>query len=101
MRTGCDAEVAICTAGTLRADDTFPPGPFTMGDLQRLLPFLDELCVVAISGAQLLKVLENGVSQYPKLDGRFPQVSGLRFAFDPSKEPGARIVPGSVVMDNG
>ncbi|KFM65856.1 5'-nucleotidase, partial [Stegodyphus mimosarum] len=37
--------------------------------------------------------LENGVSQYPKLEGRFPQVSGVSFAFDPKKPPGSRIDP--------
>lgn len=43
------------------------------------------------SGTQVLECLENGVSQYPKLEGRFPQVSGIRFAFDPKKPPGQRI----------
>jgi len=28
-------------------------------------------------GEDLLKALENGVSQYPKLEGRFPQVMQL------------------------
>ena len=44
-------------------------------------------------GTQLVEALENGVSQYPKLEGRFPQVAGLRFAFDPSKPPGNRVDP--------
>lgn len=33
------------------------------------------------------------MSQYPKLEGRFPQVSGISFAFDPKKPPGSRIDP--------
>lgn len=44
-------------------------------------------------GRQLLSVLENGVSQYPKLEGRFPQVAGISFAFDPNQPPGSRIDP--------
>merc|ERR1712106_1219894 len=28
---------------------------------------------------------------WPKLEGRFPQVSGINFAFDPSKPPGSRV----------
>src|SRR5439155_11532639 len=36
---------------------------------------------------------ENGVSQFPNLEGRFPQVSGLSFSFDPEKEPNKRINP--------
>lgn len=35
--------------------------------------------------------LENGVSAYPKLEGRFPQVAGISFAFDPNQAPGRRV----------
>ena len=41
----------------------------------------------------MYKALENGVSQYPKLEGRFPQVAGMNFQFDPSKPSGQRINP--------
>ena len=37
--------------------------------------------------------MENGVSMFPKLEGRFPQVSGISFAFDPEKPAGKRIDP--------
>ena len=40
-----------------------------------------------------MKALENGVSQYPKLEGRFPQVAGVEFGFDSSKPPGQRVEP--------
>ena len=50
-----------------------------MKDLVTLLPMLDELCVLGLSGNQLHEALENGVSQYPKLEGRFPCVSGCDF----------------------
>ena len=33
------------------------------------------------------------MSQWPKLEGRFPQVSGISFAFDGSKPSGSRIDP--------
>ena len=46
-----------------------------------------------IPGPQIIKCLENSVSQWPKLEGRFPQVSGINFAFDPNKSPGSRINP--------
>jgi hypothetical protein len=35
--------------------------------------------VLGLTGQQLLEALENGVSQYPKLEGRFPCVSGVKF----------------------
>ena len=40
-----------------------------------------------------MEALENGVSQYPKLEGRFPQVAGVNFAFDPDQPAGSRIDP--------
>jgi 5'-nucleotidase len=39
-----------------------------------MLPMLDETLVLELSGETVLKALENGVSQYPKLEGRFLQV---------------------------
>jgi 2',3'-cyclic-nucleotide 2'-phosphodiesterase (5'-nucleotidase family) len=56
---------------------------------------LDETVVIEATGAQLLGALENGVSQWPALEGRFLQVSGVAFAFDPARPPGARVVEGS------
>lgn len=40
-----------------------------------------------------MEALENSVSMYPKLEGRFPQVAGINFAFDPNKPPGQRVDP--------
>ena len=31
------------------------------------------------------------MSQYPKLEGRFAQISGMSFGFDPEKPPGERV----------
>ena len=57
---------------------------------------VDALTVLQVSGDQLLLALENGVSQYPRHEGRFPQVSGLSFIFDPSQPGGRRVQSASV-----
>ncbi|GBN78831.1 Trifunctional nucleotide phosphoesterase protein YfkN [Araneus ventricosus] len=93
MLSATHSDVALLNSGTLRSDRIHPKGPFTMRDLVTILPMMDSLLVVSISGEQLHKALENGVSQYPKLEGRFPQVSGMTFAFDPTKPPGKRVDP--------
>ena len=36
---------------------------------------LDPLVLLDVTGDQLCQALENGVSQWPKLEGRFPKVS--------------------------
>lgn len=43
-------------------------------------------------------MLEAGVSKYPALEGRFPQVSNIQFTFDPSKPPGERVIHNTVLV---
>ena len=63
-----------------------------------ILPMVDSLTVLELTGEQLIEALENGVSQYPRHEGRFPQVSGMSFSFDPSRSSGHRVVPNSVCV---
>ncbi|ELT96847.1 hypothetical protein CAPTEDRAFT_120927 [Capitella teleta] len=87
-----DAEVAILNSGTLRSDTIHPRGPFKVKDLLSILPLIDPLVVIKVKGQQILDALENGVSQYPKLEGRFPQVAGIMFGFDPNLPTGQRLI---------
>lgn len=93
-------------AGALRADEVAfaPPAgnPATgkrEGDISRfavesVLRFNNGLVIVPITARQLVDLLEHGVGfdgvgEVP--DGRFPQVAGLRFSFDPTEPAGRRI----------
>lgn len=93
MLSSTHSDLAILNSGTLRSDRIHAKGPFKMRDLVTILPMMDSLIVLNATGEQILKALENGVSQYPKLEGRFPQVAGVAFAFDPKKPAGERISP--------
>jgi len=75
MLRSTEADVAILNSGTLRSDRIHHCGDFRMRDLMSVLPMIDALVVIAVTGTQLLAALENGVSKYPALEGRFPQVS--------------------------
>jgi 5'-nucleotidase len=44
------------------------------------------------TGEKLLQILENGVSQYPAMEGQFLFIDGTHFAFHPSKPSGSQIV---------
>ncbi|XP_054842673.1 trifunctional nucleotide phosphoesterase protein YfkN-like [Eublepharis macularius] len=96
MLEATHADLALLNSGTLRSNRIHPIGNFTMHDLLSILPFMDALLVVRITGERLLEALENGVCRYPALDGRFPQVAGIEFGFDPNAEPGHRILRDSV-----
>ena len=54
-------------------------------------PFEDPTIVIRVTGAALLAAIENSVSAYPALEGRFPQVSDIEFEFDPSLAPDHRV----------
>lgn len=95
-----NADCAFLNSGSLRSDCVHPIGDFRVRDLKKILPFLDENVVLHVSGTKLHQALENGVSQYPKLEGRFLQVAGIHFAFDPSKPSGSRIDPKLIQIQN-
>ena len=59
---------------------------------------VDSLTLLELTGKQLITALENGVSQYPRHEGRFPQVSGISFSFDPSQTIGQRVIPDGVYV---
>ncbi|PIE09324.1 MAG: multifunctional 2',3'-cyclic-nucleotide 2'-phosphodiesterase/5'-nucleotidase/3'-nucleotidase [Rhodobacterales bacterium] len=82
-------EIAIQNGGGIRA--SIDAGDVTMGEVLTVLPFQNTLSTFFVTGDVVLAALENGVSQVEEGAGRFPQVSGMSFAFDPNAEPGARV----------
>ncbi|KAA0173950.1 hypothetical protein FNF27_04511 [Cafeteria roenbergensis] len=101
MRRTARSDCAIINGGNFRSDMIHSAGPFSMADLLKILPYPAEVPTVRVSGVALLEALENGVSKWPEREGRFPQVSGIRFQFNGSKEPGSRVVEGSVWVGVG
>ena len=107
MRAKYKTDFAIQNGGGIR--DTFPAktyipadtalvrtgtGPLdvTLGDGFTVFPFGNQIATTVVTGANLWKALENSVGgNYPG-DGRFAQVSGLKYSFDASKPIGSRIV---------
>ena len=90
---GQGTQIAIQNGGGIRSG--IPAGPVTMGSVIEVLPFSNTVATFDVTGADLLASLESGVSRaHDKTTsgtGRFPQVAGLRYAFDPAKPEGARI----------
>lgn len=98
MLASTKADLAILNSGTLRSDRIHPKGNFTMRDLFNILGYIDPIAVLQATGNHIWKALENGVSQWPKLEGRFPQISGCTFTFDPSKPALQRIDPKDILI---
>ncbi len=91
--------IAIQNGGGLRA--SIDAGEVTMGEVLTVLPFQNTLATMQLSGAGVIAALENGVSQAEEGSGRFPQVSGIRFTWDPSVAPNEGRVTEVLVNDGG
>jgi len=93
LREVLQADVALVNGGGIRGNRLYEAGTtLTRRDILQELPFGNPGVLVELSGADLLAVLENGVSQVENKAGRFPQVAGLAFSFNPKRPVGKRIV---------
>lgn len=92
MRTATQSDLAITNGGGIRTNALFPAGRITRKDVFAWLPFGNVVVKVAVPGLAVRAALENGVSQVEAGGGRFPQVSGLRYTFNPTRPAGSRIV---------
>lgn len=96
MREAMQADVALVNGGGIRGNAITPAGPLTRGDVLKILPFANKIVKLDVTGAMLRAALESGLSQHERTAGRFPQVSGLRYVFDPKKPAGSRLVSATV-----
>jgi 5'-nucleotidase len=92
-------QLAIQNGGGLRA--SIDSGEITMGEVLSVLPFQNTVATFQLSGADVIAALENGVSQIADGAGRFPQVAGMKYAFDATAEPGSRISDVMVAEGDG
>ena len=93
IRAGVGAEIGFTNGGGIRGDRTYGVGStLTRKDVLTELPFGNVVVLIELSGADLLAAVENGVGRVEDVAGRFPQVSGMSFVFDPKREKGSRVV---------
>ena len=97
MREGVDADIGFANGGGIRANKIYEPGTsLTRGDILTELPFGNVVVKLGLNGAQIWEALENGVSKVENGAGRFPQVSGMSFVWNPKAKGGARIVSAKI-----
>ncbi len=92
IRERAGADVAMINSGAIRGERAYRKGEaLTRRDLRTELPYPSMIPVLMVTGAALLEALENGVAQVEDAEGRFPQVSGLAFEFNPDAPAGSRV----------
>ncbi len=71
------AEIAFVNGGGIRV--SIAAGDITLGDILKVHPFGNEMCVIEVTGQQILDALEFGARNNPGECGGFLQVSGLTY----------------------
>jgi 5'-nucleotidase len=90
--------VALTNGGGIRINAVIPAAGSAADNISKkttfdVLPFFNNLGIVRdIDSARLLVLLENAVSRVEFTDGRFAQISGLKFTYDPTLPVGDRII---------
>ena len=79
-------------------------GDVSQFDIEGALRFNNGLVIVPLTAQQLREIVEHaigfdGVGEATA--GRFPQIGGMRFSFDPAAPPGERIRSLAIVDDGG
>lgn len=77
FRGQAGADIAFFNGGGVRAN--VAAGDITRGDLLSVMPFGNALCMVEVTGQQILDALEWGSRAVPSESGGFLQVSGLSY----------------------
>ena len=89
LRLASKADAALINGGTIRTN--IKRGEIRMKDVYSVLPFDNYIVAIKLTGKQIVEVLEHGVSGVEEKSGKFPQVSGMTFAYSPSAPKGSRI----------
>ncbi len=96
---GQGVTIAITNGGGLRA--SIDAGDVSMGEAITVLPFQNTVATFQLKGDGIRAALENGLSKLEEPGGRFPQVAGMKYSFDKSKEVGSRVVSVEVKEGEG
>ena len=71
------ADIAFVNGGGIRI--SLPKGDITLNDILKVHPFGNSMCVIEVTGQQILDALEWGAHAMPGENGGFLQVAGLTY----------------------
>ncbi len=78
-------------------------GQISQLDIENSLRFNNQLTILTLTAQQLKQVIEHGVADTApgRTPGRFPQVGGMAFSFDPNRPASDRVVSIALKDSNG
>lgn len=78
-----------------------PNGVITQLDLETTLAFNNRTVLYPTTVQGLVNLLERGLFEAGETDGGFPQIGGMRIAFNPNSEAGSRLERIAIIDSNG
>ncbi|PSR19523.1 bifunctional metallophosphatase/5'-nucleotidase [filamentous cyanobacterium CCP3] len=82
-----------------------PAGGISQTDIENTLQFNNELSLITVTAAELVALIEHGVSASSLDDsvqpGQFPQIGGFSFSFDATAAPGDRVQSLAIEAEDG
>lgn len=90
FRVVTGADIGFMNGGGIRAN--ISAGDVTFNDILSVFPWNNRVCVIEVTGQQIVDMLELAVLNHPNEDGTFQHISGLTFEFDNS-------IPTPVILD--
>jgi 5'-nucleotidase len=97
-RWAAASDIAFTNPGGIRSD--LQSGEVTWGELYVIQPFGNDLVKMTMTGEQILRLLNQQWRQVgDSMEVKYLQVSGIKYAWDPSRPLGDRIV--WAAMDDG
>lgn len=82
VRKRMDTDIAFINGGGIRINDDIPAdGTITGYDMEGIFYYDNELVAFELTGKQLLDILNISVQNVDKGDGRFLQVSDIKFSY--------------------
>lgn len=92
-------QVALQNGGGIRNNSLIQPGNLSALDTFNILPFPNFLSVVpGVSRDRFKELLENSVARVSFVDGRFAQIAGFSFEWDPARTPQSRDSAGNLLV---
>jgi 5'-nucleotidase len=80
--------IVLTNGGGIRNDNVIPIGPLSERTTIDMLPFDNNVTVInGVTALALRDMLENALARWENGDGRFAQIAGFRFEWDPRRAP--------------
>ncbi|MCH9630903.1 MAG: Trifunctional nucleotide phosphoesterase protein YfkN [Chlamydiia bacterium] len=93
LKEQLNADVALMSGGIIRGDRFYEAGSsLSYKDLLKELAFDNDNILIEVTGKDILQALEVGVANTKDHAGKFLQVSGIEYFYNPNSIPGEKII---------